>query len=68
MDGPYLAYRIRSFKRCTRDPLNEEADIRAEMGRLKEPNEVTWDDPTNKAMYQWSETSRTKEGLPTSSS
>ncbi len=29
------------------DPLNEEADIRAEMGRRKEEEEKTWDDPTN---------------------
>ena len=35
---------------------------------LKEQNEVTWDDQTDRAIYQWSETSRTKEGLPTFSS
>ena len=27
------------------DPLNEEAEIRAEMGRLKEQNDITRDDP-----------------------
>jgi hypothetical protein len=36
-------------ERSIRDPLNEEEDIRAEMGRLKEPHAVTWDDPTHKA-------------------
>jgi ribonuclease HI len=33
--------------------LNEEADIRAEMGRRKEQKEVTWDSPTNRTVYQW---------------
>ena len=70
MQGRALSGLSNSFveERSIRDPLNEEADIRAEMGRLKEQNEVTSDDPTNRAIYQWSETSRTKEGLPTSSS
>ncbi len=44
------------------DPLNEEADIRAEMGRLKEQKEVTWDTPTNRTIYQWSVTSSNKGG------
>jgi hypothetical protein len=35
------------------DPLNEEADIRAEMGRRKEQKEVIWDSPTNRTVYQW---------------
>ena len=31
------------------DPLDEEADIRAELGRLniKDPDETTWNDPTD---------------------
>jgi ribonuclease HI len=29
------------------DPLNEEADIRAEIGLRKEQKEVIWDNPTN---------------------
>jgi len=33
------------------DPLDEEADIRAELGRLKcnikDPDETTWDNPTD---------------------
>ena len=28
------------------DPLNEETDIRAEMGHRKEQKEVIWDNPT----------------------
>jgi ribonuclease HI len=35
------------------DPLNEEADIRAEMGHRKEIKEVGWNDPTNRTIYQW---------------
>ena len=35
------------------DPLNEEADIRAEMGRRKEQDEVRWNSPTNRTVYQW---------------
>ena len=35
------------------DPLNEEADIRAEMGRRKEIKEVGWNDPTNRTIYRW---------------
>ena len=34
------------------DPLNEEADIRAEIGRHKEQKEVTWDIPTNRSINQ----------------
>jgi hypothetical protein len=30
------------------DPLNEETDIKAEMGRLKEQKEVTWDKQTKR--------------------
>jgi hypothetical protein len=35
------------------DPLNEEADIRTEMGRHKEQKEVGWNNPTNRTVYQW---------------
>ena len=35
------------------DPLNEEADIRAEMGRLKGHQEVKWNDLTNRTIYRW---------------
>ncbi len=44
------------------DPLNEEADIRAEIDRLKEESEKVWDDQTDRTIYQWSEPSKTKEG------
>ena len=37
------------------DPLHEEADIRAEMGRLKEQTDITLDDPTNRTNFQWTE-------------
>ena len=45
------------------DPLNEEADIRAEMGRLKEESEKTWSAQTDRTIYQWSEPSKTKKGI-----
>ena len=45
------------------DPLNEEADIRAEMGRLKEENEKTLSSQTNQTIYQWSEPSQTDKGI-----
>jgi hypothetical protein len=35
------------------NPLNEEVDIRAEMGRHKEPKEVGWNDPTDRTIYRW---------------
>ena len=44
------------------DPLNEEADIRAEMGRRKEKNEKIWDAQRDRTIYQWSEPSKTKKG------
>jgi ribonuclease HI len=44
------------------DPLNEETDIRAEMGRLKEDDEKTWSTQTDRTIYQWSESSTTKKG------
>jgi hypothetical protein len=45
------------------DPLNEEADhsIRAEMGRLKDPGEITWD-PIERTVCKWTEMSSTVEG------
>jgi len=42
--------------------LNEEVDIRAEMGRMKEEQEKTWSEPTNRTIYQWSEVCKTKTG------
>jgi hypothetical protein len=36
-----------------RDPLNEEAHIRAEMGRRKEQKEVGWNNPTDRTIYRW---------------
>ena len=44
------------------DPLNEESDIQAEMGRLKEDKEKTWTTQTDRTIYQWSEPSKTKKG------
>ena len=35
------------------DALNEEADIRAEMGRRKKQKEVRWNRPTSRTVYQW---------------
>ena len=34
------------------DPLNEEADIRSELGRLKEHKETIWNDSTDRTVYQ----------------
>jgi hypothetical protein len=36
-----------------KDPLNEEADIRTEMGHRKEHQEVRWNNPTNRTIYRW---------------
>ncbi len=46
-------------------PLNEETDIRAEMGRMKQEKEKTWSTPTNRTIYQWSEASKTKGSIET---
>ena len=46
------------------DPLNEETDIRVKMGRLKEESEKTWNAQTDRTIYQWSELSKTKKGIP----
>jgi hypothetical protein len=35
------------------DPLNEEADIRTELGRRKEYKETIWDDLSGRTVYQW---------------
>jgi hypothetical protein len=35
------------------DPLKEEADIREEMGRRKEQEDVRWNRPTNRTVYRW---------------
>ncbi len=35
------------------DPLNEEADIRAELGRQKAYKETIWDDLSGRTVYQW---------------
>ncbi len=34
------------------DPLNEEADIRAELGRLKEYKEMIWNDSSDRTVYE----------------
>jgi ribonuclease HI len=44
------------------DPMNEEADIRAELGRLKKHKETIWDDSTDRTVYQWPATSPKHEG------
>ena len=35
------------------DPLNEEADIRSELGRRKAYKETIWDDLSGRTVYQW---------------
>jgi ribonuclease HI len=34
------------------DPLNEEADITAELGRLKEYKETIWNDSADRTVYE----------------
>ena len=46
------------------DPLNEEADIRAEMGRLKEYKETIWNDSSDRTVYEWPVTSTKHGGVP----
>jgi ribonuclease HI len=46
-----LLIKVKAHRGC---PLNEEADIRAEMGRMKQGQEETWSTPTNRNIYQWS--------------
>jgi ribonuclease HI len=57
-----LLIKVKAHRGC---PLNDEADIRAEMGRMKQEKEKTWSTPTNRTIYQWSETSKTKGGVDT---
>ena len=57
-----LLIKVKAHRGC---PLNEEEDIRVEMGRMKEEQEKTWSEPTNRTIYQWSETSKTKTGTLT---
>ncbi len=46
-------------------PLNEEEDIRTEMGRMKQEQEKTWITPPSWTIYQWSEVSKTKSVINT---
>jgi hypothetical protein len=48
-----LLIKVKAHRGC---PLNEEADIRAEMGRMKQEQEKTCSTPTNRTIYQWAET------------
>ncbi len=34
------------------DPLNEEVDIRVELGRLKEYKETIWNDSSDRTVYE----------------
>ncbi len=54
-----LLIKVKAHLGC---PLNEEVDIRAEMGRRKKEEERTWSVTTMRDIYQWSETSKTKNG------
>ena len=40
------------------NPLNEEADIRTEMGRLKEYKETIWNDSSDRTVYEWPVTTK----------
>ncbi len=57
-----LLIKVKTHRDC---PLNEEVDIRSEMGRRKEEEEKTWNTPTNRTIYQWSEVCKTKKGTST---
>jgi ribonuclease HI len=57
-----LLIKVKAHRGC---PLNEEADIRAEMGRMKQEQEKTWNTLTNRTIYQWSEASKTKRDVST---
>ena len=57
-----LLIKVKAYRGC---PLNEEIDIRAEMGRRKEEQEKIWNTSTNRTIYQWSEVSKTKKGIST---
>jgi hypothetical protein len=41
--------KVKAHRGC---PLNEEVDIRAEMGRMKEEQEETWSEQTNRTIYK----------------
>ncbi len=43
--------------------MNEETDIRAEIGRLKEYKETIWNDSSDKTVYQWLTTSTKHRGV-----
>jgi ribonuclease HI len=55
-----LLVKVKAHRGC---PLNEEADIRAEMGRRKPDKEKTWGTPTNRTIYQWREVSKNNDGV-----
>jgi len=55
-----LLIKVKAHRGC---PLNEEADIRTEMGHMKQEQEKTWSTLTNRTIYQWSEVSKTKSGV-----
>jgi ribonuclease HI len=57
-----LLIKVKTHRGC---PLNEEEDIRAEMGRMKQEKEKTWNTPTNRTIYQWTEASKNKDGVET---
>ncbi len=57
-----LLIKVKAHRGC---PLNEEADIRAEMGRMKQEEEKTWNKPTSRTIYQWSESSKNKNDVNT---
>jgi ribonuclease HI len=57
-----LLIKVKTHRGC---PLNEEADIRDEMGRMKQDKEKTWSTSTNRTIYQWEEVSKTKDGVET---
>ncbi len=44
-----LLIKVKAHHGC---PLNEEADIRAEMGRMKQEQEKTWSTSTSRTIYQ----------------
>ncbi len=44
-----LLIKVKAHRGC---PLNEEEDIRAEMGRMKQEKEKTWISPTNRTIYR----------------
>ncbi len=59
-----LLIKVKAYRGC---PLNEETDIRVEMGRMKPDKEKTWSTPTNRTIYQWVEASKNKDGVETTS-